>query len=523
MSATDTPLPPSLEILYCDHHDWLRGWLRRKLGNAADAADLAHDTFLRLLAREEDLAFDEPRALLTTVAKRLLVDHWRRQEIERAYLEAVAHLPEPQAPSPETRFLIVEALLRIDALLEGLPARTREIFLFAQLDGLTYRQIADRSGVSLVTVKRHMRSAFCACLTQMADDGEAPAPRARQSECRRLSLLLSGGGAARPRLLTSGDLPMPRIDPAILDEAADWLVLLQSGEATERDRVEHLRWRAVSPAHETAWRRAEDLLGTFRQVPARAGRETLARLHGRGRRRALGLLLTLAAPGAWLLWRHTPWQEWTADLYTATGERKTVTLADGTRLTLNTATAVDVVFTAAERRLILVAGEILVATARDPSPAPRPFLVRTGHGQVRPLGTRFNVRRLDENTRVTVFEGAVEVRPDESGELTVVRAGEQTTFDARAAHPVRAADAGAELWTRGMLLARDMPLAELVAELARHHRGVLRCDPAAARLVVSGAFPVADTQASLDLLEKTLPVRIHRATPYWITVQRTER
>lgn len=157
---------PGVETLYVDHHGWLLSWLRRRLGNAFDAADLAQDTFVRVMASRRlpaDLG-QAPRALLTHVAKGLVVDHWRRKEVERAYLEALACLPEAQAPSPEARLQILQALCRIDAMLQTLPPRTREIFLCAQLDGLGYPQIAERMGTSLVTVKRHMRTAFAACL-----------------------------------------------------------------------------------------------------------------------------------------------------------------------------------------------------------------------------------------------------------------------------------------------------------------------------------------------------------------------
>jgi len=156
----------TIEYLYSDHHGWLQGWLRRKLGNACDAADLAHDAFLRVMTsrRQPGEWGDEPRALLTHIAKGLVIDHWRRQEVERAYLDALACLPEPEAPSPEVRLLVLEALYRVEAMLRSLPARTRDIFLLSQLDGLTYQQIADRLGTSLITVKRHMRSAFSACL-----------------------------------------------------------------------------------------------------------------------------------------------------------------------------------------------------------------------------------------------------------------------------------------------------------------------------------------------------------------------
>lgn len=96
-----------------------------------------------------------------------MIDHWRRREVERAYLEAIAQLPEPLAPSPETRLLILEALVRIETMLRGMPAKTREIFLLSQLDGQSYPQIAEQLGTSLVTVKRHMRAGFVACMAAL--------------------------------------------------------------------------------------------------------------------------------------------------------------------------------------------------------------------------------------------------------------------------------------------------------------------------------------------------------------------
>lgn len=167
MAAADTLAAQQVHALYSDHHGWLYGWLRGKLGNACDAADLAHDTFLRVMASRRLPAQlgNEPRALLTHIAKGLVIDHWRRQDVERAYLDALAHLPEPEAPSPETRLLIIEALMRIDAMLASLPARTREIFLLAQVDGLTLQQIAERTQTPVITVRRHIHKALVACMT----------------------------------------------------------------------------------------------------------------------------------------------------------------------------------------------------------------------------------------------------------------------------------------------------------------------------------------------------------------------
>ena len=152
-----------IETLYTNHHGWLQGWLRRKLGDAFLAADLSQDTFVRILSKETPLSIQEPRALLTTIANGLVINLWRRQRIEQAYLEELAQLPEQTAPSPETRAIMIEALVELDRLLDGLPAKVREAFLFSQLDGLRQSEIAERIGVSLPTVKRYVARALEQC------------------------------------------------------------------------------------------------------------------------------------------------------------------------------------------------------------------------------------------------------------------------------------------------------------------------------------------------------------------------
>lgn len=154
-------------VLYADHHGWLRGWLTRKLSNAAEAADLAQDTFVRLLgtpAAPASGALREPRAYLATVARRLLLNHLRRRALEQAYLDALAVLPEPQAPSPEQQLVILQALQEIDAMLDGLPPKVRSVFILSQIDGLTYAAIADEMKISLRSVKRYMAQAMTECI-----------------------------------------------------------------------------------------------------------------------------------------------------------------------------------------------------------------------------------------------------------------------------------------------------------------------------------------------------------------------
>ncbi len=156
-------------VLYAEHHGWLFGWLRGKIGNASDAADLAHDTFVRILASRHlpDNLGQEPRALLAHIAKGLVIDHWRRQDVQRVAMEALRHLPESFMPSPEERLVMVEALVRVDAMLASLPARTRQVFLLAQLEGLTLQRISEQAGMPVITVRRHIRKALLACMSTL--------------------------------------------------------------------------------------------------------------------------------------------------------------------------------------------------------------------------------------------------------------------------------------------------------------------------------------------------------------------
>lgn len=153
----------NVEALYSGHHGWLYARLCRKLGSAMDAADLAHDTFARILASNVSV-FDEPRAYLNCVAGGILANWWQRKSLERAYLAALAQLPEPQVPSPEVRLLVLETLHEIDAMLDTLPPLVRRAFLLSQLGGMKYEDIASEIDVSLITVKRYMKQAFLKCL-----------------------------------------------------------------------------------------------------------------------------------------------------------------------------------------------------------------------------------------------------------------------------------------------------------------------------------------------------------------------
>lgn len=155
----------SVEALYTTHHGWLHNWLNRRVGCPALAADLAHDTFVRLLTKPHPLNnVDTARSYLRTVAKRLCIDQWRRRAVEQAWMEVLAARPEEVEISPEDHAIIVETFCEIDQMLHRLPKKVATAFIHSQIAGLTYQQIAVRMAVSERTVKNYMARAMLECM-----------------------------------------------------------------------------------------------------------------------------------------------------------------------------------------------------------------------------------------------------------------------------------------------------------------------------------------------------------------------
>ncbi|MNX38619.1 fec operon regulator FecR [compost metagenome] len=314
------------------------------------------------------------------------------------------------------------------------------------------------------------------------------------------------------------------IDPKVIRQAADWWTRLRENASPgERERFD--RWRQAQPAHELAWQRIGALtrdvaVGVAQAGPAVASRTLLQAPLIQSRRTAIRLMVSAVGLGlgAWAVTERDTVRRLSADMRTGTGERRALTLPDGTQVELNAGSAVDLRYTASQRELVLLQGEILVATARDP--AGRPFTVRTRGGLLTPVGTRFLVRDLEAGRmRVAVLEGAVDVRGlGQDHAPRRVRAGEQAEFSAAGGFVAEPLEAGVSAWLDGMLIANEMPLSDFLNELGRYRPGLLNCSGAAAGLRVVGAFPLADSDKVLAMLQEILPVRVRRYTRYWVTV-----
>jgi transmembrane sensor len=308
------------------------------------------------------------------------------------------------------------------------------------------------------------------------------------------------------------------IDKSILTEAADWILLFQSGNVNEQQREAFERWRARSPAHAEAWQRAEALLSTFDRIPNKIGSQALQGASGVSRRRALRglLMLVVAAPAVWYVSSQLR-GDWQETAVTARGQRKSMQLPDGTTVVLNTDSAVDVRFTRDTKEITLTRGEILITSGHDDRSDDRPLLVRTPHGSLRALGTRFSVRLMDEATRSAVFDHAIEISPV-AATARILNDGQQATFTAQGIVSTSAVDDSDALWERGMLLLKNVRLADAVAELGRYRTEVLRCDPAVADLRVSGSLSLDDTDRALAVLVELLPLRIDSSRPNEIVI-----
>lgn len=305
---------------------------------------------------------------------------------------------------------------------------------------------------------------------------------------------------------------------------------LQSGENTRQQKLALARWRAEHPDHERAWQhirsvsnRFKDLTGATDATGAAAARAALTRSRSATRRASVKALAMLLFTGsaAWIAGEHVPWRAWSADMHTAVGERRTITLADGTRVTLNTDSAIEIRFSSTERRVHLLSGEIMVATGHsDAAGLPRPFVVETAQGRLQPLGTRFAVRQQSALSRIDVFEGAVRINPfDAHGLAPIVHAGERARFTRDEVSAMEAISENDAAWADGLIVASGMRLADFLNELDRYRPGYLSCDPAVAGLRLSGTFPLADTDRVLETVAGTLPVELVFITRYWVTVR----
>jgi len=304
-----------------------------------------------------------------------------------------------------------------------------------------------------------------------------------------------------------------------LEAAATWYVQLNDGAVSEARTRAWQTWVKACPQHAAAWARVEKFQRQWATIPPKAALRSLDAANAQ-RRDVLKILAMLLAVGSgtWLAAEQVPYRTMLAGERTGIRERRSLRLDDGSHLELNAGTALDIHFDAKQRLIRLHRGEILVQTAKDPDQ--RPFIVHTGNGSVRALGTRFSVRQLPEHTRVGVLQSAVEIRPLGHVDRPMrLEAGQQVTFDRDNVDDVQPLPSGSTAWVQGMLSVDDWRLGDFIEELGRYRPGVLRCATSVQNLSISGAFRLDDTETVLENLGKSLPVKVRYLTRYWASIE----
>lgn len=310
------------------------------------------------------------------------------------------------------------------------------------------------------------------------------------------------------------------LQPTARDQALVWFVRINSGEASAADRAAFEAWLAADPTHGREIDVLAGLWADLGRIPdprPRAASRIRAPLFGRRQMLAGGL--AVAGLGGVIAMTGLP-PALTSDIRTGTGELRTVTLADGTRVDLDAGSALSLAFSEEVREVSLDRGRALFTVAKD---AARPFRVTAGPGRNTALGTQFVVHRWADEVTVAVTESVVSVAaPSASGPVEArVAAGEQVSYGPAGLGAVRKADGQVETaWQRGKLVFEDRPLRQVVAELGRYRSGsIAMTDGALAELRVSGIFDVSDPDAALDAITRTLPVRVVALTRYLVVLR----
>lgn len=411
-----------LEFVHCygSHLDWLTNWFQRRLSCNGLAYELAQDVFVRLYEQRQRMPLiREPKAWLTTVAHGLLVNHYRRADLEKAYLAAIASLPSGYAPSPEQKAMLLETLIELDGCLANLPCKARKAFLMAQLEGEKLQDIALELGISLSMVKKYM---------------------AQAQQCFKE--------------YEQGATSLGKISP--------------------EQRVLSSRALAVMP-----------------NVSRRTLLKSLAVLFG--------------TSGLFYSYRRS---DYSADWVSAKGEIQTHTLPDGSEMTLDSDTAVDLAFTATQKLIVLRRGRVMISTAGSFEALHLKPMVQTREGYALALGTVFSVEQKTRSTKIEVFEHRVQWQPLKPGATSVLKAGEQAEFDQNGVVSQTTLFREQAAWVQGLYVANSVPLKIWAAEVSRYRHAQIHCDAAIENWLVSGTFPLNKPDVALSALQDALPVQL---------------
>nr|WP_320166062.1 FecR family protein [uncultured Methylophaga sp.] len=305
------------------------------------------------------------------------------------------------------------------------------------------------------------------------------------------------------------------LEDEVLQQASQWFAILQSETVSAEEQQKWRDWLSLDPAHQLAWEQIEAIQAGFNQAANSSSshyvltRTTPKRVTAKTTSIfsiAILVIVSLITLSVFTLYPVTSDK---TQYTTAIGETRQITLADGTQLWLNTNSQVETQFSVDLRQINLLQGEVFISSGSDTAYQHRPLVVDTEDGRLTALGTRFNVQYDNQKTTLSVFEGAVKTEPSHQTTSTITPAGKQTLFnqqtilkDTLPVDPIK------EAWTKGILLANDMPLCEFIAEINRYQEPVIICPDELSSFRLMGSYPVNNIPRVLTAVETSLPVHI---------------
>ena len=313
----------------------------------------------------------------------------------------------------------------------------------------------------------------------------------------------------------------PKIPDHVLDQAADWLVLLHSGEMTELQQQQFERWQAEKKEHVLAIqhinRFTHGLTGLSNHFPSDSLVQSNQKFKLTAKRNmlfSLSVLLVIGC-GMYLL----PWAKLQSDNHTEVGEIKTIALQDGSTLILASDSYINVNFSEQTRQIQLIEGEIYIQTAKDPQH--RPFMVKTKDGAIEALGTQFTVRQEHhDQTRVKVYQHAVALQPQDSGQRQILKQGQRAYFDTQQISKPLPLNNDRPYWTQQLLVVEQWPLEKVLDELYRYKKGTYHIDTELKNIPISGVLSLQNPQQSLDTLAYTHQLELSYYSPYLLKIKK---
>ncbi|WP_417578696.1 DUF4880 domain-containing protein [Nitrincola sp.] len=303
-----------------------------------------------------------------------------------------------------------------------------------------------------------------------------------------------------------------------LDQACVWMARLWADDVSEQDRRAFTQWYEASPEHAEAWRRAQRLQACFQQVtdPV-AGYQILNRSSASSlpRRRFLAGVGILGAMGLLATDSYLPTGLTGADWQTHRGEWQDRQLADGTRLVLNTATAVDLHSTGQVQQLHLYQGELWMETRVNTAP----WRISQRDGRLYPEAAHFSLRQYDQFTAVSLYQGELVIAPAQHTQPLHLTAGQQLHFNQTGRLTQQVLVDTSPDWLSRRLAVTDMPLSQFIDEVSRYRNGLIRISEQLPNLQVSGVFSLQDTDRILQQLTEILPVSTRYLSRYYILIE----